>query len=121
MTKPLADVRSLAPAALRRARAVGVAGHDTATTLGLRLPILFGIPTAASLLEWQVAAFEKTVAVMSGLTAASLRLQRLGLKAASGSLDGVKLTEEWLAVVDAATEPAFRRVGANARRLKRGG
>lgn len=109
----------LAPALLRSATRAGRAGVDTATTLGFRLPILFGAPGVASMVEWQVAAFEKAMAIASGMTAAGLRLQRLGLKAANGSMGGLKLAEEWLAVVDEATDPAFRRVGANARRLRR--
>lgn len=100
------------------AAASAAAGVDALTTITFRLPVLFGEPIGAAL-EWHRAWTEKVAATVTGTMQASFELQRLGIRIATGSASIHHLPHDLLKVAEVATDPGYRSVAANARRLRK--
>jgi len=104
----------------RTAAAAVKAGVDTATTLSLRMPLLFAAPDFGSMLEWQRAWTEKVTAMTLGAVGAGAACHALSLRAATGAVTADTLVSDMLTIADAALAPGYKTVAANARRLSRG-
>lgn len=95
-------------------------GHDSAVTIGHRMPMLAAMPfwpSFAHALEMQRMVTEKMAAFVEGSLAASQEAAGLTMRAALGRADAAELTSGALSIALAASRPARRRVRANARRL----
>lgn len=95
------------------------AGVDAATTISLRLPVLFAHPSMSTATEWNRAWTEKMAAAATGSVAAGLTFGSLAMRWAIGSVSAEQMPHEMLKVGEAATGPAYKAVKANARRLTR--
>lgn len=103
----------------RSATAAATAAADTMTTLWFRLPILFSTPSFESGREWHRALTEKMEAVAVGTFAATLEAQKVAFQAATGRLSAEAMPTAALRITEAALDPGFRAVAANAKRLAR--
>ena len=110
--------KAISSALTASAVASTTAGLDALTTITLRLPVLFGEPAAAAV-EWQRAWSEKVTAAMTGSLQAGFELQRMGLRMATGVFRADHLPHDLLRLAEAATDPGYKAVAANARRLRR--
>lgn len=114
------SVRKLSRSLVRAAAtAQQTAGHCN-TTIGARLPILFGGPsplTAEALAEWNQAYTEKVEAAWEGAFAAAAEWQATLIKSAFRMPTPVALADDFLRAVHKGGDPARRRVKANAKRL----
>lgn len=92
------------------------------TTIGARLPILFGnpfMPSAEALAEWNRAYTEKVEATWEGAFAAAADWQATLIKSAFRVPTPTALADDFLRAVHKGGHPARRRVKANAKRLTR--
>lgn len=103
----------------RTTKAATTAAADTLTTLWFRMPILFAAPSFATSREWHRAVSEKIEAAAVGGLAAGLEMQKLAFKAATGRLAAEQMPTAALEIAEAALDPGYRAVAANARRLSR--
>ncbi|WP_181700214.1 hypothetical protein [Chthonobacter albigriseus] len=99
--------------------AAAAAAADTMTTLVHRMPILFAQPSAENMTEWNRAIAEKVTAGCFGAFYATLAAQSMAMRMAAGMVAWEMLPLEMLRISDAATEPGYRTVAANAKRLAR--
>ncbi|MBK9081746.1 MAG: hypothetical protein IPL88_06515 [Rhizobiales bacterium] len=110
------------PKIRRRASRLGARfvkdGLHTAETLSARLPML--MTPAGDLAERSRMVTEKFEAAAQGMAAATLELGSFWMKAMFGGVRGpMDVLAGMMDVAAAATEPASRKVQANAKRLRR--
>ena len=105
------------------AAGLGLASLHAGVTLFYRLPMLAALFSTgekeryARELDRMVA--EKANAIIDGTFAAQKETLRLTAKAMRRPLDLSAMTQTSASIVDAALRPAFRRVKANSRRLRK--
>jgi hypothetical protein len=100
---------------------LGMAGFHAGVTLWYRLPMMATAFAAASKPDSEMTRMvsEKVAAVIEGALDAQVETMKMAAAAATGRLTMDQIAGAPVAIAAASLRPAFRRVKANSRRLRR--